>query len=38
MRKIINDPEMVVDESIAGFVKAYSAFIESTENPRVLRS
>lgn len=38
MRKIINNPELVVDESVAGFLKAHSDLVEPTENPRVIRS
>ncbi|MDC7226000.1 MAG: dihydroxyacetone kinase subunit DhaK [Spirochaetales bacterium] len=38
MRKIINDPEMVVDESVQGFLKAHSGLVEASDNPRVLVS
>lgn len=38
MQKIINDPALVVDEMLEGFLKAHSDFIiASTENERVLK-
>ncbi|MFT7160076.1 MAG: dihydroxyacetone kinase-like protein, partial [Bacteroidia bacterium] len=37
MQKIINDPDLVVEEMIEGFVKAHSDIISATENERVLK-
>ena len=37
MQKIINDPSLVVDEMLQGFVKAHSDLIANTENDRVLK-
>ncbi|GAB0117570.1 dihydroxyacetone kinase subunit DhaK [Acidisoma sp. 7E03] len=38
MNRIINDPEQVADETIAGVLKAYPDLLASTANPRVLRA
>lgn len=37
MQKIINDPSLVVDQMLEGFVKANSDFVSTTENERVLK-
>jgi len=37
MQKVINDPALVVDEMLEGFLKAHSDFIAPTENERVLK-
>lgn len=37
MQKIINDPSLVVDQMIEGFVKANSDLVSTTENERVLK-
>jgi dihydroxyacetone kinase-like protein len=37
MQKIINDPDLVVEEMVEGFVKAHSDIISATENERVLK-
>ena len=37
MQKIINDPSLVVDEMLEGFVKANPELIAATENERVLK-
>ncbi|MDP4679695.1 MAG: dihydroxyacetone kinase subunit DhaK [Cyclobacteriaceae bacterium] len=37
MQKIINDPDLVVEEMVEGFVKAHSDLISATENERVLK-
>ena len=37
MQKFINDPSLVVDEMLQGFVKAHEDLISSTENDRVLK-
>lgn len=37
MQKIINDPSLVVDQMLEGFVKANSDLVSVTENERVLK-
>jgi len=37
MQRIINDPNLVVDEMVEGFVKNHSNLISKTSNPRVLK-
>jgi len=37
MQKFINDPSLVVDEMLQGFVKAHSDLVSNTENDRVLK-
>ena len=37
MQKFINDPSLVVDEMLQGFVKAHSDLVAGTENERVLK-
>jgi len=37
MQKIINDPDLVVEEMVEGFVKAHSDIISATQNERVLK-
>jgi len=37
MQKFINDPSLVVDEMLQGFVKAHSDVVAPTENERVLK-
>lgn len=37
MQKFINDPSLVVDEMLQGFVKAHSDLVSVTENDRVLK-
>lgn len=37
MQKIINDPNAVVDQMLAGYVKAFPDLIARTENPHVLK-
>jgi dihydroxyacetone kinase-like protein len=37
MQKFINDPSLVVDEMLQGFVQAHSDLISTTENDRVLK-
>jgi len=37
MQKFINDPSLVVDEMLQGFVKAHKDLISTTENDRVLK-
>lgn len=36
MQRIINDPNMVVEDMLHGFVKAYPDKVKATDNPRVL--
>lgn len=37
MQRIINDPNLVVDDMVEGFVKNHSDLISKTTNPRVLK-
>lgn len=37
MQKIINDPSLVVDEMLEGFVKVHTDLVATTENERVLK-
>jgi dihydroxyacetone kinase-like protein len=37
MQKFINDPSLVVDEMLQGFVKAHPDLVSNTENDRVLK-
>ena len=37
MQKFINDPSLVVDEMLQGFVKAHSDLVAKTDNDRVLK-
>ena len=37
MQRIINNPDMVVEDYLKGFVKAHGDFISATSNPRVLK-
>ncbi len=37
MQRIINNPDMVVEDYLKGFVKAHSDFLVSTSHPRVLK-
>lgn len=38
MQRILNDPDIIVDEMLKGFLKAHSDIVEATENPRVVKS
>lgn len=38
MQRIINIPDMVVEDMLKGFVKAHSDLVKPTGNPRVLKS
>ena len=38
MQRIINIPDMVVEDMLKGFVKAHPELVKPTENPRVLKS
>ncbi len=37
MQRIVNDPDLVVEEMLKGFVLAHPDIVEHTENPRVLK-
>lgn len=37
MQRIINDPNLVVDDMLKGFVQAHADLVAPTDNPRVLR-
>ena len=38
MQRILNDPDMIVDEMLQGFLKTHSDLVEATENPRVIKA
>lgn len=38
MQRIINIPDMVVEDMLKGFVKAHPELVKPTDNPRVLKS
>lgn len=38
MQRIFNDPDVIVDEMLKGFLKVHSDIVESTDNPRVVKS
>lgn len=38
MQRIMNDPDVIVDEMLKGFLKAHSDIVESANNPRVVKS
>ena len=37
MQRIINNPDNVVDEMVAGFLKAHGDTVAATGNPRVVK-
>lgn len=37
MQRIVNDPDMVVEDMLKGFVKIHDDIVAPTENPRVLK-
>jgi len=37
MQRIINDPDLVVEDMLKGFVKAHKDIVEGTDDPRVLK-
>lgn len=38
MQRIVNDPSMVVEDMLKGFVRNHSRILEATDNPRVLKA
>lgn len=38
MKRVINHPDQVVEDAVRGYVKAHAGRIETTDNPRVLKS
>lgn len=38
MQRILNNPDVIVDEMLQGFLKSHRTFVEATENPRVVKS
>ena len=38
MQRIINDPTLVVEDMLRGFVRAHPDLVAATDNPRVLRA
>lgn len=37
MQRIINDPDLVVNDMLEGFIKAHADIAQNTENPRVIK-
>ncbi len=37
MKRIINDPDQVVEDMLKGFIKAHSDIVVATDNPKVLK-
>lgn len=37
MQRFINDPDMVVEDMLKGFIKAHSDLIEETDNPKTIK-
>jgi len=38
MQRIINNPDLVVEDMLKGFIKSHEGILEETDNPRVLKS
>ena len=38
MQRIMNNPDVIVDEMLSGFLKAHSDLVQATENKRVVKS
>ena len=38
MQRILNNPDVIVDEMLKCFLKAHSDIVEATENPRVVKA
>ena len=38
MQRILNDPDLIVDEMLKGFLKVHTDIVEMTENQRVIKS
>ncbi len=38
MQRILNNPDNIVDEMLEGFIRAHSDIVETTENPRAIKS
>ncbi len=38
MQRIINNPDLVVEDMLKGFVKAHGNLVRQTPNPRVIAS
>ena len=38
MQRILNNPDVIVDEMLKGFLKAHSDIVEATSNPRVVKA
>lgn len=38
MQRILNDPDLIVDDMLKGFLKAHSDIVEACDNPRVVKS
>ena len=37
MNRIINNPDLVVEDAVRGYLKAHQDMIAATDNPRVIR-
>src|SRR5450756_2038485 len=37
MQRIINDPDMVVEDMLKGFMKCHSDIVVNTDNPRTIK-
>ncbi len=38
MNRIINDPDLVVEDAVRGYLRAHADLVAATDNPRVLRA
>ena len=38
MNRIVNVPDMVVEDMLKGFIKVHAGLVSPTENPRVLKA
>lgn len=37
MQRLINDPDLVVEDMLEGFIKNHSDLVEKTDNPRTIK-
>lgn len=38
MQRIMNDPDLIVDDMLQGFLKTHTDIVDKTDNPRVIKS
>jgi dihydroxyacetone kinase-like protein len=38
MQRILNNPDYIVDEMLAGYLKAHKDLVSATDNPRVVKT